>query len=94
MDLLVIAILATCTAASALVFLNRITSWRSILKYRAGFDVLFTIGMFGIFAGTLGGALVAALGGLIFSMLLGAANALSKTSGRIQSRSAAFHTPE
>lgn len=83
MTLLTVLILAVATTASAIIFLRRITSWGRIIRYRAAFDVIFTIAMFAIFAGTLGGALVAALGGLFFSLSLGAANAINKAAGHI-----------
>lgn len=90
MSLITIALLAACTVASALIFLGRITTWRSILKYRAGFDVIFTIGMFAVFAGTLGGALVATIAGLLFSATLGIAATAKKKAKHIHHRNQQF----
>ena len=90
MTFLTIVLLAGCTVASALIFISRITTWRRIIKYRAGFDVIFTLGMFAVFAGTLGGALVATISGLLFSGALAIAHAAHKNSGRIRSKSEQF----
>ena len=70
MDILTVIILAVATVASALTFLSRLVPWHQIIKYRAFVDVIFTVIMFLVFAGTLGGALVAAIGGLFLAVVL------------------------
>jgi len=80
--MLTYATIAALTAASTLIFLRRLTSWRLILRYRAGIDAIFTIALFAVFAGTLGGAVIAAMGGLILSIVLGAGQLITNLTSR------------
>lgn len=69
-DPLTILLLATVSVACALFFGLRLVRWRTMLRLHWLADVLFTSAVFLIFAGTLGGALVAAFAGLLFSVIL------------------------
>ena len=81
MDIYLYPVIALLTSISAIVFLLRITTVQRIIRHRAMIDVMFTVGLFIVFAGTLGGAIVAAMGGLFLSIMLGllrASHAISK----------------
>ena len=70
MDLIIVAALATTSVACFLTFSLRILTWRAILRHHLIADVTFTVALFLLFQGTLTGTLVAALGGLMMSLLL------------------------
>ena len=80
MTLFTIALLSFATVAAMLIMLLRIASWRTVLRYRAAVDIICTAFLFWAFAGTLGGALVAAIGGLSLSLMLSLAHAARRAS--------------
>lgn len=65
-----IAVLSIITVLAAITFMLRVLRWKTILRFHAFIDVVFTIALFALFAGTLTGALVAAAAGLILSLIL------------------------
>lgn len=79
MTLPIIGLLAVITVLATITFLLRIMPWSKILRFHAFVDVGFTIAMFAIFAGTLGGALVAASAALLLSLTLTAGRALQRS---------------
>lgn len=70
------AVLAAVTVAATLVTLSRVISLHKILGYATLIDVLFSIMMLYVFAGTLGGTLVAISAGLIMAVTLTVARRL------------------
>lgn len=66
----VIIMLAVCTAIAALMMLSRFGGFRMVLKYHGAVDVVFTIALLFMFAGTITGMLVAVMAGLCLSLLL------------------------
>lgn len=80
MDLIYILMLATISVLCALTFALRLVGWSQLLAAHWLADVLFTVALFLIFSGTLTGSLVAAFGGLMFSLIL--------TAGRVARRHA------
>lgn len=70
MDLTVVLLLALISVGCALTFALRLVGWSQLLSAHWLADVIFTVALFLIFSGTLTGALVAATGGLIFSLIL------------------------
>lgn len=73
MSLPIIIMLSICTCLAILLTLSRVIGLRKIIQYSVVVDVAFTIGCFYLFAGTLGGTLVAVMSGLIMAMTLTAA---------------------
>lgn len=70
MTLTMILLLALISVGCALTFSLRLVGWQQLLSAHWLADVLFTVALFLIFNGTLTGALVAATGGLMFSIIL------------------------
>lgn len=62
--------LSAATVACAITFALRLASWSWLLRHAWLVDVSFTAGLFVLLNGTLGGALIAALSGLLLSMVL------------------------
>ena len=73
LSLSVVIMLALCTALATLLTLSRFGGLRVVLKYAAVVDIVFTITLMFLFAGTLGGMLVAVMAGLFLSIFLTAA---------------------
>jgi len=73
MSLPIIIMLSICTCAAVLLTLGRVIGMRRIIRYSVIVDVLFTVLCFVVFAGTLGGTLVAVMSGLIMAITLTAA---------------------
>ena len=69
-------ILAAVTVAATLITLARIMDIRKLLGFAVIIDVVFSILMFFIFAGTLGGTLVAVVSGLFMALTLTVARRL------------------
>lgn len=86
MDILTIGMLSVITVAGCITFLTKIASWSMILRHHAIVDVLFTLAMLAIFAGTVTGTLVAALSGLMLSLLLSGARAASGLYAKVDGR--------
>lgn len=72
MDLLTVFLLASISVGAAFTFALRLVTWDAIIRQHWLADVLFTVLLFLIFSGTLTGMLVAATGGLMFSLILSA----------------------
>lgn len=70
MSLPIIIMLSICTCAAVLLTLGRVIGLRNIIRYSIIVDVLFTVMCFVVFAGTLGGTLVAVMSGLIMAITL------------------------
>lgn len=70
MSLLFIAIAASATVAATLITGARIVSLRTMAKHATIIDVVFTVLMLVLFAGTLTGMLVAILAGLLMAITL------------------------
>lgn len=68
--MLMILTMAAVSCAAFLITLSRVIGFNTILKYSVLIDVLFTIGTFMVFAGTITGALVAVVGGLMMAVFL------------------------
>ena len=68
--MLLIITMAAVSVAAFLITLARVVGWKCILRNATLVDVTFTFGTFVVFAGTITGALVAVLGGLIMALLL------------------------
>lgn len=68
--MLLIIVMACVSVAACLVTLSRVIGWRAILRYATWIDVGFTLGLAAFLAGTMTGALVAVLGGLIMALVL------------------------
>ena len=73
LSLSVVIMLALCTTVATLLTLSRFGGLRVVLKYAAVVDIVFTLALMFMFAGTLGGMLVAVMGGLFLSVFLTAA---------------------
>lgn len=71
--MLIIVTMSAVSVAACLVTLSRVIGWKRILRHATLVDVSFTLGTFIIFAGTLTGALVAVLGGLLMALVLSVA---------------------
>lgn len=72
MDLITVLLLSCISVCAALTFALRLFTWRQIVNQHWLADVLFTVLLFLIFSGSLTGMLVAATGGLMFSLILSA----------------------
>lgn len=75
MSLLLIIVLSACTCAAFLITLSRIIGLGRVVKHGKIIDIVFTITLLFVFAGSLTGMLVAILAGLmmaVFLMLAGA----------------------
>ena len=70
MSLPIIIMLSICTCAAVLLTLGRVIGLRNIIRYSIIVDVMFTVMCFVVFAGTLGGTLVAVMSGLIMAITL------------------------
>ena len=62
--------MSSVSVAACLVTLSRVVGWKAILKHATIIDVSFTLILGWFMAGTLTGALVAILGGLIMALVL------------------------
>jgi len=69
----VTAILAAVTVAATLITLSRVIGVHRLLGYATLIDVAFSILMIWVFAGTLGGTLVAITAGLMMAIVLSTA---------------------
>lgn len=78
MSLPIIIMLAICTVMAYLVTVSSIVGARRLIKWHVFHDVLFTTLCFFAFAGTLGGTLVAVMGGLIMAVTLKLAHSYYK----------------
>lgn len=67
-----IILLSTAAAISGVITFTRMFKFKTLVKYRFISDVLFTVALLSVFGGTLSGALICAIAGLMFSMMLGA----------------------
>jgi hypothetical protein len=72
MDLITVLLLALISVGAALTFALRLFSWNQIVGSHWLAGIIFTVLLFLIFSGTLTGMLVAATGGLLFSLILSA----------------------
>lgn len=70
--MLTLLLMSCCTVAAALVTVNRIGGLRKWLGYAAVVDVLFTLALFAAFKGTFSGTVVAAMTGLLMTLVLSA----------------------
>ena len=70
-------LVSVISVASALFFVLRIISWRTLLQYRIVADVLVTALLVYLFRGTITGMIVAAATGLFFSLVLTFGNLLT-----------------
>lgn len=85
--IIIIALAATATA-TMVTFSLRLVKWRTLMRFHWLVDVLVTAALFAIFAGTLGGALVATVGGLMVSIML----TVGRKATRAYDRLIAYHT--
>lgn len=70
MDLMLMLILAVVSTLTTIIAFLRFVPWRVMMKYHGLFDVIFTVIMLFLFAGTLQGMVIAIIAGLFFSMVL------------------------
>lgn len=71
--MLIVITMSAVSVAACLVTLSRVVGWTAIFRYATLVDVAFTIVLAWFFAGTLTGALVAVLGGLVMALVLSGA---------------------
>lgn len=84
MSLPIIFLMAAVSVATFLFFVLRLVRWATLLRFHWLADVVLTAALFVLFYGTLGGTLVAALGGLLFSVILSAGKAAQRASGALR----------
>jgi hypothetical protein len=77
---------AVLTVTSALLFALRFIRWKTILRFHWLADGLAHVVLFGVFYGTLGGAMTAAVACLFFSLLLNMGRKLSDGWSRLTRR--------
>lgn len=81
-----VIIMSVVSVAAALVTLSRVLGLRRILRNATLVDVIFTVGAFVLLAGTLTGALVAVLSGLLMAVVLTLLKRLDGIAGRLTAR--------
>lgn len=80
--MLVVVTMSAVSVAACLVTLGRVIGWRRILRYATLIGVGFTLGLAAFLAGTMTGALVAVLGGLMMALVLTVAKRLVSATER------------
>ena len=80
MSLFFIIMAAVLTTMAAIITLSRLMSWRVMAKNALVLDVLYTIGLMVVLAGTATGMLVAIMSGLIMALFLSFLRACSNIS--------------
>ena len=70
MSLPIIMLLSICTILTMLTMLSRVFTFRTLVRNAIYVDIIFTVMCFIVFAGTLGGTLVAVMSGLFMSLTL------------------------
>lgn len=78
MSLSFIIIAAVATVAATFITAARVLSFKTMAKYATVIDIVFTIVMLLMFAGTLTGMLVAILSGLLMAICLSALKVTTK----------------
>jgi len=78
MSIMFILLAAGATVAATIITASRIVSWRWMAKYATLIDVLFTVLLLIVFAGTLTGMLIAVLAGLFMAIVLTALRCLTR----------------
>jgi hypothetical protein len=63
---------AVCMVTALLLTMSRVIPLRMILGYATIIDVVFSVGMLGVFAGTITGAMNATMAGLVLAITLSA----------------------
>lgn len=81
----VIIAMAAASVAACLLTLSRAVGWKRILRHSTLIDVAFTLGLGVFLSGTLTGALVAVLGGLLMAVSLSCIKRLVAAASSVRS---------